>query len=163
GKADPLVTARDAPPFEIDHQVAMTDLATAGRIRQITIGATEERLDAAHELAQAEWLGEVIVGAQLEPEDLVHLLVAGREPQVGGQLARDRQAVLTGSGERDGVTLLLERVLDTACDGVFVLDDEDGGGHKPRDGTSVPVRGIPARPRATIRDPSAMGPPRRSL
>ena len=39
------------------------------------------------------------------------------------------QALLARAGDGDLIALLLEGVLDAAGDGVFVLDDQDGGSH----------------------------------
>ena len=120
--------------------------------------AAQERLDPAHQLAQAERLGQVVVGAELEADDLVDLVVARRQDQdrhlgagraqaaedleavdagqadveddeVGRLVRRDLEALLAGAGDGDLVALLLEGVLDPARDGVLVFDDEDGGCH----------------------------------
>ena len=47
----------------------------AGR-RPLRLRAAQHRLDAGHQLARAEGLGNVVVGAQLEPDHAVGLLVA---------------------------------------------------------------------------------------
>ena len=158
GQADPPVAALDAPPFEVDEQVAVADDAAADRVGEVAVRAPQQRLDPAHQLAQPERLGQVVVGAELEADDLVDLVVArgqdedrhlgsGRaeaaqdleavhpgEPHVEhdevGRLARrDLEAFLAGPGDGDLVALLLEGVLDAARDRVFVFDDEDGGCH----------------------------------
>ena len=57
---------------------------------------------------------------------------------------------------RDLVALLLEGVLDAASDGELVLDDQDGGGIAPEDGTSGrsgTMRG--SRPHPCARQPAA--------
>jgi hypothetical protein len=77
GQADPPVAALDASPFEVDEQVAVADHAATDRVGEITVGTPQERLDAAHQLAQPERLGQVVVGAELEADDLVDLVVAG--------------------------------------------------------------------------------------
>ena len=158
GQADPPVAALDASPFEVDEQVAVADDPPADRVGQVAIRAAQQRLDPAHQLAQPERLGQVVVGAELEPDDLVDLVVARGQDQHrhlgprGAQTAQDLEAVhpgeadvedheigrlargdleafLTGAGDRDLVPLLLEGVLDAARDRVLVFDDEDGGCH----------------------------------
>ena len=138
----------------------MAQQPPASGIGQIAICAPQQRLDPAHQLAQAKRLGHVVVGAELQADDLVHLLVAGGQDQdrcLGAARAEASQnleavdarqadvqdyeirslaegeleAFLTGSRDRDLITLLLEGVLDSPGDGVFVLDDQDRGSHKP--------------------------------
>ena len=125
---------------------------------EVAVRAAQQRLDPAHQLAQAERLGQVVVGAELEADDLVDLVVAGGQdedrhlgagrPQAAQDLEavhpgqahveddevrrlvrRDLEALLAGSRDGDLVALLLEGVLDPASDGVLVFDDEDGGCH----------------------------------
>src|SRR4051812_13558456 len=55
GQADPAVTALDPASLEVDEQVAVTDDASPHGVREVAVRATEERLDPAHQLAQAEW------------------------------------------------------------------------------------------------------------
>ena len=153
-RADAPVAALHAPSFEVDQQVAVADDSSAGRVGEIAIGAPQERLDAAHQLAQAERLGQVVVRAQLEADDLVHLLVARRQEQhrrlvaraaqpaqhleavharqahvedheIGRAVRRDLEAFLAVARDGHLVALLLERVLDAPRDGVFVLDDQN--------------------------------------
>ena len=157
-QADPAVAALDAAPLEVDEQVAVADDAPTGGIGQVAVRAPQERLDPAHQLAQPERLGQVVVGSQLEPDDLVDLVVASGQDEdrhlragraqaaedleavhagkpdiehheVRRLAGRDVEALLAGPGDRDLVALLLEGVLDPAGDGVFVLDDQDGGCH----------------------------------
>ena len=128
------------------------------RVGQVAVRAAQERLDPAHQLAQAERLGQVVVRPELQPDDLVDLVVAGGQDEDGhlgagrpeapedleavhpgqadveddevGRLARrDLEAFLAGARDGDLVALLLEGVLDPASDGVLVFDDEDGGCH----------------------------------
>jgi hypothetical protein len=158
GQADPAGTALDAPPLEVDEQVPVADHPTTGRIGQVAVRASQERLDPAHQLAQPERLGQVVVRSELEADDLVHLVVARGQDQDGhlrsaraeatqdleavdprqadvehdqvGRLVRgDVQALLAGSGDGDLIAFLLERVLNAAGNRVLVLDDQDGGGH----------------------------------
>ena len=136
----------------------MADDPPADRIGEVAVRAAQQRLDPAHQLAQPERLGQVVVGAELEADDLVDLVVARGQDQdrhlgAGGAHAAqdleavdagqadveddevrrlvggDLEALLAGAGDRDLVALLLEGVLDPAGDGVLVFDDEDGGGH----------------------------------
>ena len=138
----------------------MADDAPAGRVGQVAVRAAQQRLDAAHQLAQAERLGQVVVGAKLEADDLVHLLVArGQEQhrrlvagaahaaqhlesvharqthvedhQIRGVARRDLEALFAVARDGDLVALLLEGVLDAARDGVLVFDDQDGGCSRP--------------------------------
>ena len=139
---------------------------------EVAIRPAEQRLDPAHQLAQAERLRQVVVGAELEADDLVDLVVAGgqdedrhlgaggaeaaqdleavdpgqadvEDDEVGRLVRRDVEALLAGAGDGDLVAFLLERVLDAARDGVLVFDDEDGGGHAA---DATPARpGSPAR------------------
>ena len=150
-------------------QVAVADDAAAGGVGEVAVGAPQERPDPAHQLAQGEGLGDVVVRAQLEADDLVELVAAGGQEQdrrLGAdraQAAEDLEAVdareadvehdqvgRLGRGElqpllaraRDGhlVALLLEGVLDAARDGELVFDDQDGGCHGA-DSTPGAVRG----------------------
>ena len=142
-------------PVEVDDEVAMADEATAGGVREIPVRAAQERLDAAEQLPQAVRLGHVVIGAHLQPDDLVHLLVTRGQHQDGclgavgaqtaqrleaidaghahvqhhevrGQLAGHAQGLLTAAGHADLVALLFQGVLDAAGHGVLVVDDEDG-------------------------------------
>ena len=49
--------------------------------------------------------------------------------EVRGLTRGDLEPLLAGARDADVVALLLERVLDAARDGVFVLDDQDGRTH----------------------------------
>ena len=118
-------------------------------------GAAEDGADARDELADAERLGHVVVGAGVEAADLVDLLAARREHDdrhervAAAQLLADLVAVHVGQHqvEQDRVGLLvlgeghavlalarghdaealeLERVLEPEHDVRLVLDDEDG-------------------------------------
>src|SRR6185436_5029070 len=158
GQRDAPVASNDPPPVEVDEQVAVADDPTADRIGEVAISSAEHGPDPAQQLAQAEGLGHVVVGAELEADDLVDLLVARGEHQDrrlharGAQAAKhleavhprqpdveqhqvrrtfrgDVQALLAGAGEGHLVAFLLERVLDAPSDGVLVLDDQDRGGH----------------------------------
>jgi hypothetical protein len=138
----------------------VADHPSTGGIREVAVGAPEQGLDPAHQLAQAERLGEVVVGAEFEADHLVDLVVARgqdedrhlgarrAEPaedleavharqadvehdEVGRLVDREVEALLAGPRDRDLVALLLQGVLDAARDRVLVLDDQDGG-RRPR-------------------------------
>src|SRR5205814_9303452 len=75
GEADPAGTALDATALEVDEQVVVADDATARGIAEVAVGSAKECLDPAQQLAQPERLRQVVVGAELEPDDLVDLVV----------------------------------------------------------------------------------------
>src|ERR1035437_5448131 len=128
-------------------------------IGQVAISPAKERLDATHQLAQPERLGDVVVRAKLQADDLVHLFVAGGQHQdrrlgaaraeateyleavdTGQSNIKDHEIrrlakgklkpLLAGTGHSDLIALLLEGVLDSPRDGVFILDDQDSGSHR---------------------------------
>jgi len=74
-----MPTAVTVPPLEIDHEIPMAEDAATGRIGEVAVGPPEQRLDPAQELAQAVRFREVVVGAELEADDLVDLVVTGGE------------------------------------------------------------------------------------
>ena len=146
----------------------MADHPPADGIGEVAVRAPQQRLDPAHQLAQPERLGQVVVGTELEADDLVDLVIArgqdqdrhlgpgrahaaedleavdAREPDVEHDEVRrlvrgDVEALLARAGDGHVVALLLEGVLDAPRDGVLVFDDEDGGGHR---GDATPMRGI---------------------
>ena len=71
------------------------------------MGAAQDGLDAGDQLARIEGLGDIVIGAQLQADDLVHIVVAGGEHddgQVGRESARahltaDRPPVDLGKHE----------------------------------------------------------------
>ncbi len=67
-------------PAGVDEQVAVADLLRLGP-RALRRRAAEDRLHAGHQLARVERLREVVVGADLEPDDLVDVLVARGQHQ----------------------------------------------------------------------------------
>ena len=168
----------------------MADHPAARGIGEVAVGAAQERLDPAHQLAQAERLGQVVVGAELEADDLVDLVVACRQHQDGrlgagrAEPAQDLEAVdarqahvehdevrrlargeleplLAGPGDGDLVALLLEGVLDAARDGELVFDDQDGGGHA-RCYTGSALSACSGPTRTTSWYPGALRAPRHS-
>ena len=118
-------------------------------------GAARRRIEriARDELARVERLRQVVVGADLEPDDLVDVLVASGQHQdrdVGvladaladldavevGQhqvehdqrrLLRggERERLAAGRGRRDGVARVLQIERDERRDRALVLDDQD--------------------------------------
>ena len=111
--------------------------------------------DAASELADREGLRDVVVGAELEPEHLVDLVVArrqhddrdggaGSEPaahleaveagqhhvehhQVDGLLREPAQRLLAVARLDDRIALPLQRIGQELLDGLLVVDQHDGG------------------------------------
>src|SRR6185503_11157028 len=157
-QADPPIAALDTAALEVDHEVAVADHPPAGGVAQVAVGPPQERPDPAHQLAQRVGLRQVVVGAELQPDHLVDLVIAGgqdedrrlgagraepaedleavhaRQPhveddQVGRLIRREVEAFLATLGDRDLVPLLLEGVLDSAGNGELVLDDQDRGAH----------------------------------
>ena len=63
-------------PRQVEHDVAGTD--RLGGVER-PIGPAQDRPDARDQLARAERLGQVVVGAELEAEQLVELVVARGE------------------------------------------------------------------------------------
>ncbi len=154
----------DRPPGDLgthpghieDHVACPDDVARLGG----PLGASQDGLDARDELARGERLGQVVVGAHLEPEQLVELVVArgqhhDRDRGVATELAGDLETVEAGQAEveDDEIGVLAPRGLDGAraigCrqhgearvlevvareldDLGFVVDDEDGShdGHR---------------------------------
>ena len=158
GQADPSLAALDASARQVDDQILVADDPAAGRVGEVPVRSPQQRLDPAHQLAQTERLGQVVVGAHLESDDLVDLVITRRQDQDGhlrpgrthasqdleavypgqpdiedheiGGLARgDLEALFAGPGDAHVIALLLEGVLDPASDGVFVFDDQDGCSH----------------------------------
>ncbi len=116
--------------------------------------ASRHRTDPRNELAEAERLDDVVVGAELEADDPIDLLALGgddddRDVRAGAQLAADRESVDIGQSEveQDEVgpacverfaaplprasrrTLGEEAFGERLCDRVLVLDDEQVHAH----------------------------------
>src|SRR5688500_7065068 len=79
GELDRLAAHRHRAALEVDAQIARVDGLFGRRSGTHHLGTAQRRLDAAAELAHRERLGDVVVGADLEAEDLVDLVVLGRE------------------------------------------------------------------------------------
>src|SRR3954451_12080151 len=72
GDADLLLAQGDHAAAEVDLEVALVDRLLVGRLADHP-RAPQRRLDPAAELAHREGLGYVVVGADLQPRDLVGL------------------------------------------------------------------------------------------
>src|SRR5919197_1588578 len=85
-------------PDACDELVAGQDPPGLGGPRR----AAQHRPDAGDQLARAEWLGDVVVGSQLQPDHLVDLVAAGGQDDDGQgrvallQLAADLEAARAG-------------------------------------------------------------------
>jgi hypothetical protein len=67
----------------------------------VAAAAAEDGLDAQQQLAHAEWLGDVVVGAELEADDAVDLVAARADHDHGdaaGALAHPQVAADLGAG-----------------------------------------------------------------
>ena len=100
---DLLVADHHLAAAGVDDEVAVADLVA---LLAAPVGrrAAEDALHARHELARVERLRQVVVGADLEPDDLVDVLVAGGQHQdrhVGAlaHAAADLQPVHVGQVE----------------------------------------------------------------
>ena len=148
---DLLLADADFAAAEVDAQVADLDAALIGCLRRG--GAARDGANARQQLAMAERLGHVVVGAEVEAPDAVGLFAArGQQDDRHGsalaQLAADVEAAQTGQhhvehhqvghralGERQrllaavrqggSVALLAQRVADDVGDVAVVVDDED--------------------------------------
>ena len=83
----------------VDRQVAMPDLVRLA-LAALRRGAPENALHAGHELTRVEGLRHVVVGADLEPDDLVDVLVARREHE-----DRDVRRLADAAAELDAVAV----------------------------------------------------------
>lgn len=121
-------------------------------------GASKQRLDAGQEFPDPEWLGHVVVGAGVEPDDLVHFLAFGGEHQDGGadaslaeeaadfvpvdlgehdiqedeagSLALDRlEGAIAAKADRGFEALRSEQFLQTQANAGIVFDDENARFH----------------------------------
>ena len=157
-------------PGQIQHDVAGTD--RLGGLER-PVGPAQDGPDAGHELARAERLGQVVVGTELEAEQLVELVVTGREhddrdrrvaaqlaghveavepgqpevedDQVGSSLADRRQGGRAVAGGQHGEARVLEVVAGEGGDLRFVVDDEDGLHRSHRRAGCAPGRDVRGR------------------
>ena len=156
GRRDDLAVARDGALAGIDPQAADLDRALVVGVRARHPGAAQRGLHPRAELAHRERLGDVVVRAELEAEDLVDLLGLGREHDdrhglaLGAQAPADLEAVharqhhveddqvedlLVEARERFSavrrlhhfVPIALEREGKKCLDRLLVVDEKDSG------------------------------------
>ena len=86
GQVEHLVVASKLEGSRTDFAGTDAEWGVGGRAgRRSGIGSTtQQRLDAGEEFPDPEWLGHVVVGTRVEPDDLVHFLSLGGEHQDGG-------------------------------------------------------------------------------
>ena len=169
GQLDRLAAHLHRAAREVDHDLAaVDDLVAAARMVRCR-GAAQERTHAAAELPDREGLRDVVVGAELEPEHLVELVVAGGEhddrhralrakaaadlesvdfwqhdvedDEVDGLLAEAAQRLVAVAGLDDPVPVPLERVREKRLDRVLVVDEQDGRGRLGHLWLTRPQRG----------------------
>src|SRR4029079_4091162 len=70
--------SQHAPGCEVEEEIAQLQLGLAGALAEPR-GVAQRHADASQELADAEGLREVVVGARVEGLDLVALLAPGGE------------------------------------------------------------------------------------
>ncbi len=101
GEGLALAIHRHLAGGQVDHQAAALETR-----RLAGLGPPQHRADARQELARIEGLGEIVVGAQLQPDDLVGVVAARRHhdhrraPALA-DLAREREAVHAGQHQVD--------------------------------------------------------------
>jgi hypothetical protein len=144
-------------PRHVDAQLAhLDDLVVQPLARPRRRRAPQQRAHATAELADRERLRDVVVRAQLEPEHLVELVVAGGEhddrhralgaepladlepvelrqhqvehDEVDVLLREPRQRLLAVARVHDAEALALEREGEQLLHRVLVVDEQDGGG-----------------------------------
>ncbi len=91
---------RPAAPTHLAAAEVHFGVAEAEHVRRLHDRASQHRLDARAQLARVERLGDVVVGAELEPHDLLGVVRPGGEDDdrraaaAAAQLATDLEAVL---------------------------------------------------------------------
>jgi len=128
---------------EVDHRVAEADFrfGLAGRSRRRRHHpAAQHGVDARHQFARIERLGQVVVGAQFQTDDAVDLVALGGQHDDGeipaflvlrAQAAANRQAVLARHHqvEHDEVVeFARQRPLEQLAQPDVVVDHQDLGG-----------------------------------
>jgi len=78
------------PSGGIDQQV--TNVDRFGRICIFSFAAPQDRFDARNEFTRVERLGQVIIRAEFEAENLVNIFVAGGEHENSGRILRSAQS-----------------------------------------------------------------------
>jgi hypothetical protein len=137
-----------------------TPATIAGGRRRPPLAPPDDRPDPGGQLPEAERLRHVVVGAELEADDLVELAVLGRQHddrriRLGPDRPADLDARQLGQhqveqdkvrafgpkpGDRggavgrrhDSVPLALQRLRERLAQRRLVLDDQDGACHRPR-------------------------------
>jgi hypothetical protein len=149
-------TPADFAAVAVDFNIAGDDEVGAEVGYGAGAGAAEKRADASHEFAHAEWLGDVVVGADIEAGDAIafaaecgehddgdggvaaeetanlHAIDAGehdiKDDEVRVLLAGKLEGVVTAGGRKDAVAFTPEVVCEGEQECFFVFDDEDAGG-----------------------------------
>ena len=101
GQVDRLAAHGDEVAGQVDRYGPRLDRGSLGAGRAVELAAAQLRPHAAEQLADREWLGDVVVGADLEAHDLVDLGVLGgqqddRDGAVRADLAAEVEAALPG-------------------------------------------------------------------
>jgi hypothetical protein len=76
------------PPGRIHRQVTELD---RGRVRPLPLPAPQDRFDARHQFVWVERLGQVIIGAKLQAQDLIDILIPGGQHQDRSRILRSPQ------------------------------------------------------------------------
>jgi hypothetical protein len=94
-EVDPTAADGHPQPRYVQLQVADADHVGMGKV---PADSAQDGPHPGHQFARAEWLGQVVVGAQLEPDELVGFVGAGGQDDDGdGGLAAD------GAGDVESV------------------------------------------------------------
>src|SRR4051794_24766911 len=82
-KLDLVIADSHAPGVQIRDEVPNLQ-ARGAASRRVHLNTAQVRLDASHQLTEAERLGDVIVGTDFKPNDPIDVLTARREHDDGG-------------------------------------------------------------------------------
>src|SRR5581483_3139222 len=156
GQLDRLAVALDDATRHVDEEPVHLDPLLGRRLEQPRrLRATEQRAHAGAELSDRERLRDVVVGAELEPDHLVELVVAGGEhddrhrarraqptaylepveprqhdvedDEVDVPVAEAALRLLSVASLDISVPVALEREAENPTDGLFVVDEQDRG------------------------------------
>src|SRR4051794_39103048 len=95
GQVHALGVDRHLVAVEIEAQAPAVEAARRARVRLDALGAAQQRAHAGDELARAEGLGHVVVGAEVQAADALVLAGAGAQHEDrDGRLGADRRADL---------------------------------------------------------------------
>jgi hypothetical protein len=158
GQLDRLAGDGDVVRLLVEHHVAERE----GAVALLRLRPAEDRLHPRDELARRERLGQIVVGADLEPDDAIGLLVArgeheDRHLRAHADVAADLEAVLArqadveqhhpdlvalelderllaGPHPDDAVAVAREVAADELSDRGLVFDEENGPRHCPPKG-----------------------------